>query len=102
MVIFSLQYQCCGAYKYTDWKRSGWIKGRSDPNDLPAACCKSTASMVDCNANNPDKIYKEGCFETLRESYEMHFLIMGIVAIFVAFFQFVCFHLTNYFMFKLE
>ncbi|GBO30224.1 hypothetical protein AVEN_170014-1, partial [Araneus ventricosus] len=95
-------YHCCGAYNYTDWQRSAWIQGRSSPSDLPVACCQSTASMADCNLNNPDKVYKEGCIELLSARYEMHFLIMGIVAISVAFFQFACFHLTNYLMFKLE
>ncbi|CAL1278346.1 unnamed protein product [Larinioides sclopetarius] len=96
------EYRCCGAYNYTDWQRSAWIQGRSSPNDLPVACCQSTASMADCNLNNPDKVYKEGCIKLLSARYEMHFLIMGIVAISVAFFQFACFHLTNYLMFKLE
>ncbi|GFT84152.1 uncharacterized protein NPIL_548161 [Nephila pilipes] len=63
------EYRCCGAYNYTDWKRSGWIKGRSDPNDLPVACCKTTTNMVDCKANYPDKIHKEVSLSSLlRES----------------------------------
>ncbi|XP_055942018.1 CD151 antigen-like [Argiope bruennichi] len=95
-------YHCCGANNYTDWQRSSWIQSRSSPNDLPVVCCRSTASMADCNLNNPDMVYKEGCIKFLKARYEMHFLIMGIVAIAVAFFQFICFHLTNYLMFKLE
>ncbi|KAF8788268.1 Tetraspanin-3 like protein [Argiope bruennichi] len=84
-------YHCCGANNYTDWQRSSWIQSRSSPNDLPVVCCRSTASMADCNVNNPDMVYKEGCVKFLKARYEMHFLIMGIVAIALPFFQFICF-----------
>ncbi|GIY84571.1 uncharacterized protein CEXT_676181 [Caerostris extrusa] len=95
-------YQCCGAHNYTDWQRSGWIRNRSRSSELPVSCCQKVVIMADCSLDNPDVIYKEGCIEFVKARYEMHFLIMGVVAVLVAFFQFVCFHLTNYLMFKLE
>ena len=38
--VFILQFKCCGAQSFEDWKYSKWLKG-NDTRKTPDSCCKS-------------------------------------------------------------
>ncbi|XP_035221968.1 CD151 antigen-like [Stegodyphus dumicola] len=96
------RFQCCGARNYTDWRTSKWLIETNDSSAIPLSCCKIAVSITNCNLKNLRNIFTKGCSEPLTEKYKTNFLTMGIVSILISLFQLLCFHVSNYLMFRLE
>ncbi|CAL4079094.1 unnamed protein product [Meganyctiphanes norvegica] len=86
--VIQHDHKCCGTDNYRDWEAT--IYGDM-VNGVPDDCCKEIT--IDCGHNifdaNPEeveqKIYIDGCFESLRYNLVDKALVLGGVAIGIAF-----------------
>jgi len=80
---------CCGSVNYTDWKNN---PGLSNTSSVPDSCCKTVSP--DCGKGtlsdpDPTQIYHDGCANTLIGMAEKNIVIIGVVALVLAFIQIV-------------
>lgn len=85
--------KCCGVESYTDYFH-GNTTGNSTTKTVPSSCCINT-NYEGCYYKDLDKapsvdkmgIYTNGCYEKLLTDAKKNFVIVGGVALGIAFFQ---------------
>lgn len=85
-----IKLHCCGSVSYKDWSRNDALSNNSS---VPDSCCK-TEPIDQCgvgalNQQDPPKINQEGCANTMIAWAKKNILIIGIVALVLAFIQIV-------------
>jgi CD63 antigen len=78
---------CCGSVNYTDWKNN---PGLLNTSSVPDSCCMTPST--DCGKGaltDPSQIYQDGCANTLINWAEKNIIIIGVVALVLAFIQIV-------------
>ncbi|XP_059472202.1 CD151 antigen-like [Neocloeon triangulifer] len=76
-----LEFKCCGAVRFEDWKFSRWLKENpSVKNLVPDSCCISR--IENCGVrDHPSNIYYNGCIYRLANEMSEHLNILGGVGL---------------------
>lgn len=80
---------CCGSVNYTDWWKN---PGFANTSSVPDSCCKHPAKDCGLGAlaqTNPTEISQVGCANKMIEWAERNIIIIGVVALALAFIQIV-------------
>lgn len=75
-----VNFKCCGADSFEDWKYSKWLKTERTNNTVPDSCCK-TESPGCAVSNHPSNINYKGCMVVLQSYLHEHLMIIGAVGI---------------------
>jgi hypothetical protein len=80
---------CCGSMSYTDWEKNSVFANTSS---VPDSCCKDHKENCGKGAlaeSNPVNIYHEGCADQMIAWANRNIVIIGVVALVLAFIQIV-------------
>ncbi|XP_028823250.1 CD151 antigen-like isoform X2 [Denticeps clupeoides] len=80
--------KCCGSSNSSDWDDGAWIHALAGGRRVPDSCCKTPSERCG-RRDHPSNIYKVegGCIRKLEEFVLHHLLVLGCVAIGIAFLQ---------------
>ncbi|XP_062858909.1 CD151 antigen isoform X2 [Trichomycterus rosablanca] len=80
--------KCCGSNSSADWQEGAWIHKFAEGRLVPDSCCKTPTYRCGVR-DHPSNIYKVegGCILKLEKFILQHLLILGAVAIGIAFVQ---------------
>lgn len=82
-----LQYKCCGAERFEDWKYSVWLKKTNDTNHtirsnvnraVPDSCCITYSEMCG-KSDHPSNIPYTGCIYRFIDETRDHLNILGAI-----------------------
>ncbi|XP_013175302.1 PREDICTED: CD151 antigen isoform X2 [Papilio xuthus] len=77
--LMQTEFKCCGASRYSDWRRSAWHQ--HDPRLLvPDSCCKTVTSRCGMR-DHPSNIYHNGCVTPFTSHIREHLIILAAVGV---------------------
>lgn len=71
-----LEFRCCGAQSFEDWRHSKWIKMSEDPLKTPDSCCKSPSNLC-AERDHPSNINYIGCSRRLEQVTKESLILIG-------------------------
>lgn len=88
MDLSCLQYKCCGAQLYDEWRRSAWMKSkdRDKRSKVPDSCCKTPGDVPSSGApcgssDHPSNIPHTGCYHRLLDELRRQLEVLGAVGL---------------------
>ncbi|KAF3426923.1 hypothetical protein E2986_03134 [Frieseomelitta varia] len=75
--------QCCGNRVYADWLNM------SPAMEIPLSCCKASVPEKNCNVNDINDIYTQGCYTRVLRFINGNIGLVAGIAVGVAFFPFI-------------
>lgn len=74
-----MQYHCCGALTFSQWRESRWLKENFDVNNtVPDSCCKTPSAYCGVR-DHPSNIWYNGCIHKFEDELGRHLVILGAV-----------------------